>query len=94
MNSLMKAFLIMAVASANGMVTSASSGVHIVSLAPAPPYYIPPIDNIFYDVHRSPFPDIEALFSHLCLFVVACYLLEGLVDQLTSMVGNGRPLMP
>ena len=23
-----------------------------------------------------------------------CYLLEGLVDQLTSMVGNGRPLMP
>lgn len=71
MNSLMKAFLIMAVASANGMVTSASSGVHIVSLAPAPPYYIPPIDNIFYDVHRSPFPGIEALFSHLCLFVVA-----------------------
>ena len=26
--------------------------------------------------------------------VVTCYLLEGLVDQLTSMVGNGRPLMP
>ena len=70
MNSLMKAFLIMAVASANGMVTSASSGVPIVSLAPTP-HYIPPIDNVFYDIHRSPFPGIEALFSHICLFVVA-----------------------
>jgi hypothetical protein len=36
----------------------------------------------------------DAWWMTMMIMNTGCYLLEGLVDQLTSIVGNGRPLMP
>ena len=55
--------------------------------------------GFFYVKNHNPqFEMGEALFDlplgEKLAMTLDCYLLEGLVDQLTSMVGNGRPLMP